>query len=420
MTIELKGKVKPGQADRRYYMIRVQVDGRREVMSSGTRDRTAALLKEQTIVNTLQKHPNIPKADLVALVRGDASARHRAVLKQSNGVTLHEAFARCFADPEVWRGIRARRGYESLCKEIELYFGADRPIQSIKQKECKDFGTKLLDKGLAPSTVNKRLACLSKVFNVMRHAEDGYPNLPVLTMLSDKNPRTYSASLKDEEALFAAVAGLDESRTGPKGGPPRKKDAYKYLRLFKVLVETGMRLGEGLRIRWEDIAVDTADGTWIIKVYRRDEIKNRKAKTIPVTGMAREVLQEMLSLPAREKHKVGPFGDLNKRRAQHIWTAAKVIAKITDKECVIHSLRHTLATRLLKATGNLVLVSTWLGHTTTQTTSDTYAHVESDSLIEGAAALTKLRGTLSDSLQASRDRESAPESALDTSGIVTA
>jgi integrase len=409
MSLELKGTLKAGQADRRYYMIRVQVDGRREVMSSGTRDRTAALVKEQAIVNALRAHPNIPKADLVAMTRGDSSAMHRAALRVQAGVTLGEAFARCFADPEVWRNIRARKGYEALCKEIELHFGSDRPIQSMKGKECKDFGTMLLDKGLAPSTVNKRLACLSKVFNVMRHAEDGYPNLPVLTMLSDKNPRTYSASLRDEQALFAAVAGLDEARVGPQGGPPRKIDAYKYLRLFKVLVETGMRLGEGLRIRWADIVVDTADGTWLIKAHRRDELKNKKAKTVPVTGMAREVLQEMLSLPGREKHHVGPFADLNKRRAQHIWTAAKKKAGIDNKECVIHSLRHTLATRLLKATGNLVLVSTWLGHTTTQTTSDTYAHVESDSLIEGAAALTKLRGTLSDSLQASRDRDSAPE-----------
>jgi len=409
MTLQLKGTVKAGQTDRRYYMIRVQVDGRREVMSSGTRDRTAALVKEQAIVNALRANPNISKADLIAMTRGDASAMHRAALKQSNGITLHDAFARCFADPEVWRNIRARRGYEILCAEIELHFGYDRPLQSMKGKECKEFAKLLLDKGLAPSTVNKRLACLSKVFNVYRHDEDGYPNLPVLSMLTDKNPRTYSASLRDEEALFSAVAGLDAVRVGPKGGPPRKLDAYKYLRLFKVLIETGMRLGEGLRIRWEDIVVDTADDTWLIKAHRRNELKNKKAKTVPVTGMAREVLQEMLSLPATEKHHVGPFCDLNKRRAQHIWTEAKKIAGITNKECVIHSLRHTLATRLLKATGNLVLVSTWLGHTTTQTTSDTYAHVESDSLIEGAAALTRLRGTLSESLQASRDRDSASE-----------
>ncbi|MBB6185748.1 site-specific integrase [Rhodanobacter sp. MP7CTX1] len=420
MSLELKGKLKPGQADRRYYMIRVQVDGRREVMSSGTRDRSAALLKEQDIINALRANPNTSKADLVAMTRGDTSLRHKAVLRQSGGVTLPEAFARCFADPKVWRGIRARRGYESLCKEIEAYFGGDRPIASFRLGECDKFATELLDKGLAPSTVNKRLACLSKVFNVMRRAEDGYPNLPVLTMLDDKNPRTYSASLKDEQALFAAVAGLDDTRVGPKGGPPRKKDAYKYLRLFKVLVETGMRLGEGLRIRWEDIVVDTSDDTWLIKVHRRHEIKNKKAKTIPVTGMARDVLTELLSLPAKEKHPVGPFGDLRKRRAQHMWTAAKEVVGITDKECVIHSLRHTLATRLLKATGNLVLVSTWLGHTSTQTTSATYAHVESDSLIEGAAALTKLRGTLSDSLQASRDRDTSPESTLDTSGNLTA
>jgi integrase len=212
-------------------------------------------------------------------------------------------------------------------------------------------------------------------------------------MLDAKNPRTWTANLSDEAKLFAAVAALDEKEPGTKGGPPRKKDAYKYLRLFKLLVETGLRLGEGLRIRWTDLAVDQVDGEWLIKVYRRREIKNKKIKTIPVTLACQEVLKELLALPAHERHPERGFGDLNKDRANDIWTAAKTDAGLTDKEAVIHGLRHTLATRLLKATGNLTLVSTWLGHTTIKTTADTYAHVELDSLLEGSAALSRLRGT---------------------------
>ena len=89
----------------------------------------------------------------------------------------------------------------------------------------------------------------------------------------------------------------------------------------------------------------------------------------------------------------GPFSDLNKRRAEHVWTTARGRAGIDDPECVIHSLRHTCATRLLRATGNIALVKEWLGHTTIKTTADIYAHVETDSLMDGAAALTTLRGT---------------------------
>ena len=39
MPLQLKGTLKPGEADRRYYMIRVQVDGRRVVVSANTQTR---------------------------------------------------------------------------------------------------------------------------------------------------------------------------------------------------------------------------------------------------------------------------------------------------------------------------------------------------------------------------------------------
>lgn len=71
---------------------------------------------------------------------------------------------------------------------------------------------------------------------------------------------------------------------------------------------------------------------------------------------------------------------------------------------MIRALRHTCATRLLKATGNIVLVKEWLGHTTIKTTADTYAHVETESLLDGAEALTSLRGTSRANAQAGKDR----------------
>jgi hypothetical protein len=67
------------------------------------------------------------------------------------------------------------------------------------------------------------------------------------------------------------------------------------------------------------------------------------------------------------------------------------VTDIDDPECVIHCLRHTCATRLLRATRNLVLVRDWLGHTTIQTTASTYAHVETESMLEGARALDRVR-----------------------------
>jgi integrase len=73
-------------------------------------------------------------------------------------------------------------------------------------------------------------------------------------------------------------------------------------------------------------------------------------------------------------------------RRHHDSVDARVRANLQNaKRRVIHALRHTCATRLLKATGNINLVKEWLGHTTIKTTADTYAHVETDSMVDGDA-----------------------------------
>jgi integrase len=390
MSLKLKGTVKPGEADRRYYMIRVQVDGRREVLSAGTRDRKLAERREQDVVTALQKQPTITKAALTALVRGETHLRTLSALKASEGLTLGEAFKRCFADPQVWGRIKSGALYLTNTRHVEAHFGKDRVLDTITVVEVKAYIKEQLTAGSAPGTINRRLACLGKMFSAMRELPDGPRSSPKITYLKEEGARKFSLTHAQEETLFAAVASLDNEKPGAQGGPPRKLDAHEYLGLFKVLVESGMRLGEALRLRWTDL--EMTPGAAVIRLHRVKELKNGKARTVPMTDVCLEVLTAIREVPHRSR-MAGPFAGLNKRRAQHIWLHAVKKTDIDDPECVIHSLRHTCATRLLKATGNLVLVKDWLGHTTIKTTADCYAHVESDSMVDGAAALSAARGT---------------------------
>ena len=58
---------------------------------------------------------------------------------------------------------------------------------------------------------------------------------------------------------------------------------------------------------------------------------------------------------------------------------------------VPHALRHTCATRLLLATGNIKLVQEWLGHRDIQTTSAVYAKVLAEQSLQGMSALEQFR-----------------------------
>jgi integrase len=402
MPLTLKGTLKPGQPDKRYYMIRVQVNDRRVAVSSGTRDRVKAEGKERLIYDALSNNRDLTQADLVALVRGEGHIRHAAAVRASGGLTLSDAFARCFADPHVWRNIRAQQTYKTNCKHVTDYFGADRVVASITRSDLQAYVTAQLEAKTpsAPGTINRRLACLGRMFSAASDWDDGPKAVPKIKYLAENGARKFSLSHEQERAMFAAVAELDTLTPGPQGGPPRRLDAHLYLRLFKVLVESGVRLTEALKLQWTDVQM-TASGSGVLRFYRTKEIKNNKARSVPMTEVCAAVLKEIADEPRRRRH--GPFEDLNKNRAEHIWNAAKARSGITDRDCVIHALRHTCATRLLKATGNIVLVKEWLGHTTIKTTADTYAHVETESLMDGAEALTALRGTSRVNAQAGKD-----------------
>ena len=386
MSIELKGTARPGEADRRYYMIRVQVDGRRVVVSSNTRKKDLALRKEAEVIQALRTHPTITQAEIVALIRGEGSLQHHASLRAAGGLTLKQAFDRCLKSPTVWGRIKASLEYARNCKVIEDILGADLPLAAIDGKATKLVTTTLLDRGLAGATVNRHLACLRRMFNVAMEEEwdDAPKTFPKVKQLKERGGRQYFMSPEDEKALFAAVLTLDEARPGPKGGPPRKRDAFRYHMLFQVLVESGLRLDEALGLLWVELDMPKGSTGGMIKLFRPEALKTGKPRSVPMSELCRSVFEQCQGI------KGGPFADLNDRRAQDIWTRAKKIAGITHRDAVIHGLRHTCASRLLESGQDLKVVKEWLGHSNIATT-DIYTHLATHQLTAAAKSLTSLR-----------------------------
>ena len=381
MSLELKGTERGIGHDRRYYMIRVQVDGRRVVVSSGTRDFELAELRHQQVLDTLRNDPGVTQKEIVEIVRGEKHAARVGIMTVL-GLTLEQAFARCFHDPQIWGRIKAQRTYAHNTRHVKSFFGPHRHLQSISSEDVKLYINAQLAANNAPGTVNRRLACLGRMFKAMQECSDGPKTIPRFRYLKEEGARKFTLSYDQENSVFKAVEDLDQLRPGPQRGPPRKLDAHRYLELFQVLVETGMRLGEALSLRWGDLTMTASDS--LIKLHRIKKLKTGRARTVPMTETCRTVFERVRQ---RDSHPSGPFADLNKRRGEHIWSRAVKSARIDDPECVIHCLRHTCATRLLRATGNLVLVRDWLGHTTIQTTADIYAHIETESMLLGAAVL---------------------------------
>jgi integrase len=377
-------------------MIRVQVDGRRVAVSTGSNDEVDALAKERVIVAALRKNPRLAQADLVALVRGSGSSRYSAELHADGGLTLKEAFDRCLRSPTTWRYLKAHSEYARNCRVIEEILGADTPLSAIDYHSVQKLTSRLVSKPLpgvkragqtlSGATVNNHLACLRRMFNVA--LDDHWPDAPTafprVKGVRKRKGRGYFMDFSDERAIFKAVLDLDRFCLEPKWGHPRKRDAHRYHLLFLVLVESGMRLGEALGILWTDLDFPRRDRSGMIELFRHEDLKTGRQRSVPMTDTCAVALEACRGIAG------GPFKDLDGRRAQDIWKRAREVAGINHRDCVIHSLRHTCASRLLESGADLKIVKEWLGHSSIATT-DIYTHLQTKQLSTAAQDMHWLR-----------------------------
>jgi integrase len=377
-------------------MIRVQLDGRRVAVSTGSNDEGDALAKERVIVAALHKNPRLAQADLVALIRGSGSNRCAAELHADGGLTLKEAFDRCLRSPTTWRYLKAHSEYARNCRVIEEILGADTPLAAIDYHAVQKLTSRLVSKALpgvnrpgqtiSGATVNNHLACLRRMFNVALddHWPDAPQAFPKVKGVRKRKGRGYFMDFSDEQAIFSAVLDLDNIPLVPKWGHPRKRDAYRYHLLYVVLVESGMRLSEALGLLWTELEVPRGERGGMIELFRHESLKTGRQRSVPMTDTCAAALEACRSVPG------GPFKDLDGHRAQDIWKRARAAAGISHRDCVIHSLRHTCASRLLESGADLKIVKEWLGHSSIATT-DIYTHLQTKQLSRAAEDVHRLR-----------------------------
>ncbi len=94
-----------------------------------------------------------------------------------------------------------------------------------------------------------------------------------------------------------------------------------------------------------------------------------------------------------EGHRLRQRGETEARSGAHHYLRApdgrgQASACRLEGRVTPHTLRHTFATRLLRATGNLEIVRKALGHASVATTADTYAHLVQDDVDRGIRSLS--------------------------------
>ena len=159
---------------------------------------------------------------------------------------------------------------------------------------------------------------------------------------------------------------LDEART--RGGATAPAVAA-----IRLLMLTGCRKNEILKLRWEDVALDESE-------LRLPDAKTG-ARVVPLSPKAVKLLAD---LPRIEGN---PWVIHGKRPGTHMselddaWQTVRARAGLSDVR--LHDLRHSFASRALAIGESLPMIGKLLGHAQVETTAR-YAHLSRESVREAA------------------------------------
>lgn len=247
----------------------------------------------------------------------------------------------------------------------------------------------------AETTVNRKLSTVSVFYvHAARHGLDlgelvtcwepgarrGGGWKPFLHHISKGSPQQRRTVKLPTTAKLPRLLTADEVQT--------ILDSCDHLRdrlLFALLYDTGLRIGEALGLRHEDIAAAERE----ISVRRRSNANGARAKsphprTIPVSSQLIRLYADYLHAEYGDLDSDYVFVNLWGRPHGSALTYSAVHALVrrlrrdTGIDFDPHWYRHTYATRMLRDKVPLEVVSKLLGHASLTTTVSTYGHLTSE------------------------------------------
>ena len=265
-------------------------------------------------------------------------------------------------------------------------------LDRLKPSHVDRLILELRAKKLASSTVRQ-------VYHVLRLALAG----AVRDKLIARNPCEAVKRPTVERTEAKYLSATDVSALLKAAEPSR------YHALLELIARTGMRRGEALALKWDDVDTETGtlrvrgtlsrvDGTLVVS-----EPKTAKSRrTLPLSPAVIARLKWQRAVQAREReqaanvwHETGFVFTTETGRpvdGRDLFRTLQAAAKKAKLSGIgIHTLRHSAATAMLENGVNLKAVSDLLGHSSIAITGDVYAHVS-----EGTAR--SAMDTLSDAI----------------------
>ncbi|WP_342709580.1 tyrosine-type recombinase/integrase [Bradyrhizobium sp. B124] len=273
--------------------------------------------------------------------------------------------------------------YAADLNDFHRFLGADRSVSSIVSADLGAYLSDLLERRrLSISTARRRFACLRTFFRrtaALAQAADPFHGWRLELPRRKGLPRCLSRSeVRGVLSSLASTRGKVTSSIRP------------VLIGARLMIATGIRVGELCKIRISDIA---PEGTRV-----RIRGKGARDRHVYVSdAVLQSELVQLLECRAKERSKVAHlFLNRLKRpmRPQSIRRALRRYSEVSSNRRRItpHMLRHTAATLLIERGVDIRFVQKLLGHSSISTT-EIYTHVSDEALrasLERADVLANL------------------------------
>ncbi len=223
---------------------------------------------------------------------------------------------------------------------------------------------------MARASINNELTTLRHLLHVAQKTHELIRKTPSVTLLPGVKGRDFVLSFEQEGAYLAAA-------------DPR-------LRSFALLaLDTGVRVGEGVALEWSDVHLAAAHNATLGYIQIREGKGPNAKRVLSLSPRVIAMLEELRDFnPAdrwvfqsRKRKVAGPIKPswLDCLHSETRATAIMPDGKLLSPEFVVHSLRHTFATRLGEAGAPAHEIMKILGHHSI-TVSEKYVHPTPESL----------------------------------------
>ncbi|AOM82058.1 site-specific integrase [Salisediminibacterium beveridgei] len=264
--------------------------------------------------------------------------------------------------------------YSHLFKSIILPFLGEVKLNNIKPQLIYQFYGKMNDDSFAGATRAKVHDLLKDSFQYALNLQ----HIKISPMETVERPKkgTRDITVWNSEQINEFLSLAENS---------------PYFIVYYIALVTGMRQGEILGLRWEDI--DFESGTIFITQTRKTDgklqygAKNKSSmRSLTLASSQIDVLLSHYEKQQEQKRQSEDvYSDENLVAASEVGTSInpsnlrrnlkKLISKSNLPSIRFHDLRHTHATLLLTLKQNPKVVAERLGHSNVKTTLDTYSHL---------------------------------------------